>query len=42
MEFGSLDSKDGEHNGIGLVEIFEILFATHGDFVYGAAPFARV
>ena len=31
----------GEHNGVGLVQIFKI-FATQNDFFHGAMPFVRI
>ena len=31
MKFGLLDGRDGEHNGVGLVERSNI-FEMHGDF----------
>ena len=42
MNVGSRDRReDGEHNGIGLVEIHGI-FAMNDEFVGGALPFDKV
>ena len=42
MEFGLLDGGgDGEHNGVGFVDIFEI-YATQDAFFFGMDAFSRV
>ena len=42
IQFGLFDGrKYGEHSGDGRAEIHKI-FATQGDFFYGATPFDRV
>ena len=39
VEFCSFDGgEDGEHNGVGFVEL-STRFAAHDDFFYGAASF---